>query len=85
MVDVSSPEWRLDGAVMVELREIEFRLASTFSLFIASLRRFDIGSIAQSAIDTPSVTLDGTDLYQRWRGIRHLTSDDSCPFAEVLG
>lgn len=43
MVDGSSPECRLVD-VKVELRAKEFRVESTLSLFIASLRRLDMGS-----------------------------------------
>lgn len=43
MVDGSSPECRFDDD-MAAVREYEFRPESTFSLFIASFRRFDMGS-----------------------------------------
>ena len=59
MVDESSPDCRLP-IEMAEFRDIEFLAESTFSLFIASLRRFDMGSGSKGRQTSDNIRSGGT-------------------------
>lgn len=66
-------------------RDRGLRGPSTFSLFAASAKRFDIGSIVLSE----GLGIDFADgvsyLCRSWPEIEHQTSGDSCPFVVGLG
>lgn len=85
MVDGSSPECLLIPGVRGGCVR-EFLLPSTFNLPMASLRRFDIGSVRESQIS--GVNQLGNIfllyLYQNWQGRARQTWDGSFPSAAVL-